>query len=164
MNAGKAMFAGVLAAAVMSLVAFVVRALGFPFGFEMLLGSWVMGFVGYVPWLAGLGIHLLAGAFFGLIYALIFRWLRIAGARAGILISIIHFMIAGFLLAAIPPLHPLVPEQLPAPGIYMSGYGPLGVALFVLVHLAYGAVMGGIYRRSTYARIPTRRGRYVTYP
>jgi hypothetical protein len=153
----KAFLAGVLGAAVMSLIAFVASAFGFPFGFELLLGSWVSGRADTPSWLLGLGLHLAIGGLFGLIYAGLFRWLRVAGGSAGVLVSIVHLMIAGFLFAAIPPLHDLVPELLPAPGVYLSSQGPLGVALFVITHLVFGAVMGSVHRRSTHAPIPGTR-------
>jgi hypothetical protein len=159
----KAFLAGVLGAAVMSLIAFAVTAFGFPFGFEMLLGSWATERVDTVSWLVGLAIHLAIGGAFGVLYAISFRWLRVEGGPAGIVISTVHLMIAGFLFAAIPSLHPLVPELVPAPGLYMSEQGPLGVALFVVTHLLFGAVTGGSYRRGRYARMADRRG-MPTYP
>lgn len=164
MNFSKAILAGLLGAAVISLVAFVSRAFGFPFGFEMVLGSWVLAEAGYLAWVIGLGIHLAIGGFFGIVYAALFRWLRVTGGGAGVVIAVVHLMIAGFVLAAIPPLHPIVPEGLEPPGYFMSGDGPLGVALFVALHLVFGAVVGATYRRTTYARIGTQRGRFATYP
>jgi hypothetical protein len=163
MHWSRAFLAGMVGAAVMGLVGFVVRAFGFPFGFEMLLGSWVTGRADTVSWLIGLGVHFAIGGMFGVIYALLFRWLRVEGGPAGVVISVVHLMIAGFLFAAIPPLHALVPELVPAPGLYMSNHGPLGVALFVATHILFGAVTGGSYRRSTHARIPAQGG-MRTYP
>ena len=164
MYLSRAFLAGVLGAAVLSLVAFVARALGFPFGFEMLLGSWVTGSVGYVTWLVGLVLHFVIGGLLGVVYAILFRWLGFAGARVGVLISVVHLMVAGFLLSGIPPLHPTVPEVIAPPGVFMSGLGPLGVALFVIAHIVFGAIVGGAYRRSTYARVVTVRQRVTSYP
>ena len=164
MSISKALLAGVVGAAVMSLIAFLVRLAGFPFGFEMLLGSWVTGSVGYVTWLFGLGIHLAIGAVLGVIYAVVFHWLKVSGARVGVLVGVVHFMCAGFALAMIPAFHPVVPDVVLAPGIYMSNLGPLGVALFVIAHLVYGAVVGGLYRRQTHARVVVRRRGVASYP
>jgi hypothetical protein len=158
-NLASAFLAGVLGAVVVSLITFLVRLAGFPFGFELLLGSWVTGETGYLSWLTGLLVHFAIGGLFGILYAAAFGWMRILGARAGLLVSILHQMIAGFALAAIPWLHPHVPAALPEPGIYMSGSGPLGVALFVVVHLIFGAAVGGAYRPITL--VPRRERRFA---
>jgi len=39
----------------------------------------------------------------------------------------------------------MIPEMMPPPGAFMSGMGAMGVGLFVLEHLMYGAIVGGMY-------------------
>jgi hypothetical protein len=53
--------------------------------------------------------------------------------------------IAGVAMAMIPLVHPMIPEQMPPPGAFMANMGTVGVALLLVEHLMYGAIVGGLY-------------------
>lgn len=40
---------------------------------------------------------------------------------------------------------PMISEMMRPPGAFMSGIGAMGVGLFILEHLIYGAIVGGMY-------------------
>ncbi|MGH7531479.1 MAG: hypothetical protein ACREMN_13950, partial [Gemmatimonadales bacterium] len=58
----------------------------------------------------------------------------------------IHIVIAGMVMGTFPAMHPMIPEQMPAPGAFLSAMGGTFVAIFVLEHLLYGGIVGGMYR------------------
>jgi len=147
MRYGTAIWSGVLGALVMSIVMSLTRAAGVPVDLELVLGSIFTGAVHGGAFGLGLVIHLALGAIFGVIYGAIFESWREANAARGVSLGFVHAVITGFLLMFIPPMHPVVPEVLPAPGPYMAGVGLLGVAAYFAIHLIYGAIVGATYGR-----------------
>jgi len=147
MQTGKAFVAGVVGGAVMSALTAMARALmGMPANLEMMLGTMVVQPPSAVAWTVGLAIHLVLSGLIALIYAWGFeRVTHRAGWAVGAGFGVIHAIIGGLFMGMVPAMHPLIPEQMPAPGAFMSNV-PMGpVALFVL-HIIYGAVVGAIYR------------------
>ncbi|HEX9870940.1 MAG TPA: DUF6789 family protein [Candidatus Tectomicrobia bacterium] len=146
MNYRKALIAGVIGAAVMSIIMAMARAMGMPVNLEMMLGTMMGGPPSAMTWLMGLIIHLIAGGVFALIYAAGFEYLtRRADWRVGLGFGVIHTLFSGLLLAMMPGMHPLVPEMMPAPGAFMANLGMMGVAAFFMLHLIYGAIVGAMY-------------------
>jgi hypothetical protein len=45
----------------------------------------------------------------------------------------------------LPNIHPMIPEQMPAPGAFLVNMGAPNVALFVVEHLLFGMIVGAIY-------------------
>jgi len=147
MKTGKAFVAGVVGGAVMSALMAMARAfMGMPANLEMMLGTMVVQPPGAVAWTVGLVMHLVLSGLIALIYAWGFeRVTHRAGWAVGAGFGVIHAIIGGLFMGMVPAMHPLIPEQMPAPGAFMSNI-PMGpVALFVL-HIVYGAVVGAIYR------------------
>jgi hypothetical protein len=101
---------------------------------------------GATTWVIGLVIHLMISALIALIYAWGFeRVTHRAGVLIGLGFAVIHVVIAGVVMAIIPAMHPMIPEQMPAPGAFMTNMGGTFVALFVIEHLLYGAIVGAMY-------------------
>ena len=74
------------------------------------------------------------------------------------LIAAGHTIVAGMFMGLVPHLHPTIPEQMPAPGFFMANLGAMGVIAEVVLHLMYGAIVGGLaapVRRSVTALQPT---------
>jgi predicted outer membrane lipoprotein len=142
----KAMLGGVIGATTISVVTAGLRAAGVPINFELMLGSLFTESTSFGAWLLGLVLHLIVGSAFGVVYALIFEHgLYRASWGLGMVVSLAHLALAGFALAGVPVLHPLVPGALPAPGPMMLGYGTIGLVTFVVLHLMFGAIVGGFY-------------------
>lgn len=147
MNMKRAFLAGVVGGLVMAVIA----KLG-PVSLEMLLGTFLLP-RGVGAWVLGLVLHLAISGAIALLYGLGFeRITHRAGPGIGAAFSLVHFAVAGLALAAIPALHPLVPEQMRAPGAFMSGIGFGGVLLLLIEHVVYGAIVGQLYGRVAHPR------------
>lgn len=151
MQPRKALLAGVLGGSAMTLTLGVARGLGLPFNLEMILGSWVTRQAGALTWLTGFLIHLGISGLLGLLYALAFeRVTHSAGARPGVLLSLVHTFFAGLAVGWIPVLHPVMPEPVGLPGAWAAVFGAVGVLVFCGAHLLYGAVVGLVYEPIRY--------------
>lgn len=105
----------------------------------------------YEAWLLGLVIHLIVAAAVGVLYALAFEHVtHRAGAWTGVLVSLIHSLIAGIALGLLPRVHPRIPQAIPAPGWFGLGYGIWGLIVLFAVHAVYGAFVGATYRAVDY--------------
>jgi hypothetical protein len=146
MKAGKALIAGVVGGVAMTVLAWLVRLAGLQMNAEMMLGSMMSSSPGATTWLIGFMIHLMISALIALAYAWGFeRVTHRAGVVVGLGFAVIHVIIAGMVMAMIPAMHPMIPEQMPAPGAFMANMGGTFVALFVIEHLLYGAIVGALY-------------------
>lgn len=144
----RAINGGFWGAAAMTVLMLIVRGLGLStLNLELFLGSMVTSTLGFGPWALGLGIHLVIGAGFGVVYAALMETFERSGFRTGMLIGAGHAVLAGMILPLLGAAHPLVRAGgLPAPGPFATGMGDGTAAmLFVLVHLLYGAIVGSAY-------------------
>jgi hypothetical protein len=147
MQFGKAIGAGVTGALAMTVLMAIVRWAGMPVNLEMMLGTMVGREPGPATWVVGLAIHLMMGALFAIAYAAAFEYAtHRAGAAVGAGIGLAHAAFSGIMMAAIPAIHPMVPEAMPSPGMFMVNMGLAGVTLFLVEHVMFGAIVGGIYR------------------
>ena len=133
----------------MSVTFAIARTLGVPALWETLFGTLFGLAPGPFTWMVGLVAHLLLSGLIGLAYAWGFtRITEVADWRAGLPFALVHAAIAGTILGGLlPAVHPLVPEVIRAPGLFMSNLGPYGILFFVIAHMSYGAVIGAIHRR-----------------
>jgi hypothetical protein len=146
MKFGKAFIVGVVAGAALSLMLAIARSLGLPANLEVMQGSIVTGSVGPSAYALGLVMHLVISGLIAMFYAIVFEFgTRRAGVWIGLLLSIVHTLIAGVFMAIAPMIHPLIPSELSAPGAFMANLGAPGVILFIALHLVFGAIVGGLY-------------------
>ncbi|MGH7957648.1 MAG: hypothetical protein ACREH8_11660, partial [Opitutaceae bacterium] len=147
MKTSKAIGAGIVGALVLTMIGWIARTfMGMPVNLEMMLGTMLGLAPGAGTWIVGLCIHLTAGVVFALIYAWCFEhFSHRAGVWTGVGYGVVHAIFSGMLMAMVPMMHPIVPEQMPAPGAFMSGLGAIGVIAFVMEHLIYGGIVGGMY-------------------
>ena len=145
MKVGKAITAGLVGGLVMTALGWLVRQFGLEMNAEMMLGT-MMSAPGVTAWVIGFMIHLMLSALIALLYAWGFeRVTHRAGVATGLGFAVIHLLIAGVVMAMIPAMHPMIPEQMPAPGAFLAGMGGTFVGLFVIEHLLYGATVGALY-------------------
>jgi hypothetical protein len=101
----------------------------------------------------GFSAQLVNGALFADAYRSAFHVLGIApSARTGAAVGVVHGVAAGVVLAAVPPLHPRVPEAVPAPGAFMRHRGGGSAVMLVALHALYGALVGAAIARSAAAQ------------
>lgn len=79
------------------------------------------------------------------------------GWRAGAALGLAHGVAAGLLLGAVPPLHPRVPDEVPAPGIFMRRRGAGAGVMLVALHGLYGAFVGAVIGAGDRARPQPRQ-------
>jgi hypothetical protein len=147
MKTGKAFLAGVLGAVVMSGILWIARnAMGIPAHMEMMLGTMVVQKAALTAFLIGFGIHVLIGGVLALVYAWGFEHVtHRAGWLVGAGFGLVHATISGLGMAMVPAIHPMIPEQMPAPGAFMSNLGVIGIVAEYALHVVYGAIIGALY-------------------
>ena len=154
MSYGRAFGAGVVGGIVMSIGLAMGRAMGMSgANLEMMLGT----MPGFQPsggvWLLGFMMHLMISGAIALIYAWGFEHVtHKAGAVVGTGFGVIHAIIGGMAMGMMPLIHPLIPEQMPAPGAFMSSMGMMGVMAEIVLHMIYGATVGALYGPVTVVR------------
>lgn len=163
MKYGRAFAFGVLGSLVMTVMGVAGRAMGMPANIEMMLGTMFGLPAGTTAWLLGFGIHLLNGGIFGLIDGCGFEYLtRRADWLVGVGFGLVHALPAGVFMGFVPAIHPMIPEQMPAPGWFMAGMGMMGIVAEFVMHAIFGAIVGAGYGRiatRSYSIIPgTRTG------
>jgi len=97
---------------------------------------------------------------YGLRIALAYAWgfehvTHRAGWATGVAFSMIHAVIGGSMFGLVPAIHWLVPEQMPAPGMFLANKGVIYVLAFFVLHALYGAVVGAIYAPAERRVAPT---------
>lgn len=146
MQKARAMGLGVLGAVAISALSFALRAAGIPLGIETILGTMVGAPPSPSTFFVGLLMHLGIGALFGLLYGWLFEkvWVH-GGVGTGVILSVIHAALIGMAIGLTPQFHPLIPEVMAAPGAYFSNLGATGVVSFFVMHILFGAIVGGGY-------------------
>jgi len=102
----------------------------------------------------GYGLHFVAGQVFALVYYGVFVAIDESGWLLGALFGFLHAVFAGTALVNIllPVIHPRMGTPFSAatsspllepPGFMMLNYGRSTPLASVLVHIAYGAIVGG---------------------
>jgi len=147
MKTGKAFLAGVVGGAVMSAIMLMARTLmGMDVKLELLLGTMIGLQPGQAAWIIGFVMHLMISGLIAIAYAWAFEnVLPRANAGAGVLVSVVHILIAGVFMGLMPMMHPLVPEMMPGPGFFMLNLGVMGLVAFVMLHVIFGAIVGAMY-------------------
>ena len=102
----------------------------------------------------GFGIHFFNGLAFSLAYGAVFAAVGRAGWLFGLALGLLHASFAGGALVNVllPAVHPRMgtpwsdAEETPLlepPGFLLRNYGEATVVVTVVLHLAYGAIVGG---------------------
>ena len=145
MNLSRAFMGGVLGGVTMSIGLAMGRAMGMPANLELMLGTMVLE-PGMAAFVVGLVMHLMISGLIALIYAWGFEHVtHAAGAGIGAGFGAIHAIIGGMFMGLMPMMHSLIPESMPAPGVFMSNMGAMGVMAEIVLHVIYGAVVGAVY-------------------
>jgi hypothetical protein len=101
----------------------------------------------------GFAVHFVNGLVFALLYAAVFAALDRAGWALGLGLGAVHALLAAGMLVnvALPAVHPRMGTPwsdatqaplLEPPGFLLRNYGPGTAAVTLVLHLAYGAIVG----------------------
>jgi hypothetical protein len=137
--------AAVVAAQLMEVPAYLQRRLGLPVrqdifdeGGSILRAS--------PPWrrVAGWTGHLALAIATVLLYATFFAAVALNDHLAlwGLFAGAAHGLVGGVVVGAFVDLHPRMPHELPAPGVFYRHYGRRDVVTFVAGHLSFGVLAG----------------------
>lgn len=143
--AARAFMAGVAGAGMTVIAGLIAPALSIEPELASLAGSVLVGpdgANGRVALAIGIVAQLLAGGVLGVAYAALLARAAEPIVLAGAFLGLLHAMIAGVLLAAIPVFHPAVPGALRAPGVLMSAHGAAAAIYFVVLHVGFGVAVG----------------------
>ena len=140
--------AGLVAGLLMLAVRSVLTALGVDLRMDLLL-MWgtLFGLRGAAGRIAGLAMHAAMSVAIGAVYALGFHLLGVMDNLWlwGLLGGVVHWVLAGLFLTAVPAMHPEIPARRAAPGTFSRNFGRGDVAAFLAGHLAYGLAFAVVY-------------------
>ena len=144
---GAAVLAGLIAGAVMEGPVYLQKALGLPVK-QNIFRTWglLFGQRGTAGYVIGILFHQLLAAVIAVLYAVFFRLIGVEGDLWlwGLVGALIHYTLAGPIVAVIPSLNPdtgRVREQ----GFAYKNYGALDVVTSFVGHLSFGLLTGILY-------------------
>lgn len=146
-----AIIAGVVATLVMTIVMYMGKAVmprQMPMNILHLLGTMMTRSTG-PAYIMGVMMHGVMGVVFALIHVALFVAFGLeAGLFAwGILFGIIHWVIVGIGMGMMNVVHPVIRSgEMAAPGPFVKNLPMLNVMGFLMVHVIYGLVVGGLYQ------------------
>lgn len=144
MKFGRAFGAGVVGGIVMSIMLAAARMMGMQANLEMMEGTMLLNAGPAAFWL-GMMMHLVISGVIGLIYGWAFESVtHKAGWGMGASFGVVHAILAGMFMGMMPMMHPRMPPMNP-PGWFMANLGMMGVVAVFVLHIIYGAVVGGVY-------------------
>ncbi|HET8652100.1 MAG TPA: hypothetical protein VFM13_05965 [Gaiellaceae bacterium] len=119
----------------------------------LLLGTVFTGDRGHAEAI-GYGVHFFNGLAFSFLYGLVFAAVGEAGWLFGLILGVVHAGFAGGALVNVilPAVHPRMGSPwrdasdtpiLEPPGFMLVNYGRATVVVTLLMHMAYGAIVGG---------------------
>jgi hypothetical protein len=141
--------AGVIGGVAMVILLAIFRGFGFTdIDLSTTLGSMITSTTGSGTRLIGFVMHLVSSGCIAILYAFIFDTLDAASWLRGLIIAVPHALIGGIFTLILPVIHPAIPEVpgLPEPGFMYANFGAGDVFIYLLIHLVYGAIVGGLYK------------------
>ena len=149
-NIGAAIIAGVVATVVMTIVMYMGRAMmpqQMPMNILHMLGTMMTRSTG-PAYVMGTMMHGVMGIVFALIHVAVFVALGLEALLAwGILFGVVHWVIAGMGMGMMGTMHPVIRSgEMPAPGPFVKNLPMMNVMGFLMVHVIYGLVVGGLYQ------------------
>ncbi len=149
-NIGAAIIAGVIATAVMTMVMYMGRAMmpqQMPMNILHMLGTMMTRSTG-PAYMIGAMMHGVMGVVFALIHVALFVAFGLEAGLIGwgILFGIGHWVIVGMGMGMIGTMHPVMRSgDMTAPGLFVKNLPMMNVMGFLMVHVIYGLVVGGLY-------------------
>jgi hypothetical protein len=149
--------AGVLGAAVMSILAQISVWMSVPFfSIELFLGGLITRQnSGSLTWLLGFAWHLLNGGVFALFYRAVFRATGRGGAAFGALLGLGQWLIAGVVIPLIPVAH--------THGFAWSNWGGATFLGSLILHLCFGATVGWTSPSRVQAEMPSSKSEFDSH-
>lgn len=143
-----AILAGLIAGTIMEGPVYMQKAMGLPVK-QNIFRTWgqnLLGISGGAGYIAGFVFHEAIAVFAAVLYALFFQAIGADGSLWlwGLIGGLVHYLIAGPVVAKIPSLDPAT-RVIGAQGFAYKNYGALDVATSCMGHLIFGASTGILY-------------------
>ncbi len=143
-----AVIAGLVAGVIMEMPVYLQKAVGLDVK-QDIFRTWGAMFKlhGAPMYVVGFLFHEVLSAAIALIYALGFQLVGADGNLWlwGLVGGVVHYLIAGLVIGAMPAMHPEIPDRIAPQGAYYKKYGALDVASFMTGHLTFGVLVGIFY-------------------
>jgi len=147
MRVGLAFVAGMIGWAVMVGLTILLRAVGATeLNLSMIVGALFTAQVSAGTWVLGFVAGLIISGLIALLYAWAFEGMRRSNWKLGVIGGAIHAVIGGIFFGFMPLFHPAMPNIITPTGFFAANYGAVTAVGFVVLHLIYGAIVGGMYR------------------
>jgi hypothetical protein len=144
---GAAVLAGLIAGAIMEGPVYLQKALGLPVK-QNIFRTWgiLFGQRGAAGYVIGFLFHQAIAAVAAILYAVFFNLIGVEGDLwlYGLIGGLIHWTLAGPIVAVIPSLNPDT-GNLREQGFAYKNYGALDVITSLVGHLSFGAITGILY-------------------
>ena len=149
-NIVAAVVAGVVATVVMTIVMYMGKAMmpqQMPMNILHMLGTMMTRSTG-PAYMMGAMMHGVMGVIFALVHVALFVAFGLEALVAwGILFGVVHWVIAGMGMGMMGTMHPVVRSgEMMAPGPFVKNLPMMNVMGFLMVHVIYGLVVGGLYQ------------------
>ncbi len=153
-SVGAAIAAGAVATVAMTAMLYMGMALmprQMPMNILYMLGTMpgtMMSRNKMMAYVAGTMMHGGMGIVLGLAHAGVIKGLDLTSVLVawGVLFGFVHYLMVGMGMGMIGMMHPLMRAgQMQAPGLYLTNLPNMTVMGFLMVHLVYGLVVGGLY-------------------
>ena len=151
---GTAILAGLVGTAVMTAVMYMGYMMNMRMDMPMMLGTMFLP-KGPAAWAVGLMLHLMLGAIFFVVYALLFDALSIESGIVGwsAIFGLVHGTVACMAMGMMPVMHPRMAtaagpmdeDRVANPGIFATSFGLMGPMALLALHLIFGVVGGLVY-------------------
>jgi|SRR5699024_10165109 len=139
-----AILAGIIAAAIITILIYILKALGRNLDLPYLLGTYFIDIDNRSKvYTTGIIIHILIGGIWGFVYMVTILGLGIQPVwTVGILWGFAHGIIAGVLMTSVSQTHPYVGDgkPIPDPGILGSRLGAVEPYLVLGLHVIFGII------------------------
>ena len=146
-----AALAGFLGAIVMTLLIYLLKAAGQNLDIPYLIGTRFVDTANTAGvYLAGIGLHLLIGAGWGVLYVFLLTAMVVTpNWPAGILWGLGHGIFVGSMMGILADTHPQIGEGKPIsdPGIMGSSWGTTIPYWILILHIIFGAATLAIYHQ-----------------
>ncbi len=143
-----ALLAGIIAGAIMEGPVYMQKALGLNLK-QNIFRTWgrMLGLNGGAGYFAGIMFHQVLAALIALVYAGGFALLGVGDNLWfwGLVGAVVHYLIAGLVVGALPSVDPNDPGRVGQQGVYYKNYGPLDMATFLMGHMSFGLLVGILY-------------------
>lgn len=155
LDVGKAILAGLIGTGAMTVVMYMGYFMNMRMDMPMMLGTMFLA-KGTTAWALGLMIHLMMGAVFFVVYAVLFEALSIESGIVGwaVIFGLAHGASAGAAMGMMPAMHPRMAtaagpdagDTVPNPGMFALSMGVMGPMALLALHAIFGLIGGLVYK------------------